>query len=137
VGVIGDHHPSAVAALVAALDHYPQRRRTLVFTACNRRDEDVVEMGQLAGDGFDRVLLYGDRDNRDRRDGELNALLRRGLASGKRVKEVREVGDEAETIRVALGELASGELLVLGVEAIEESLALIEERIRGKRGDTT
>jgi cyanophycin synthetase len=132
--VIADyaHNPSAMDALVTAVDHYPQRTRTLVFTGCNRRDEDVVEMGQIAGDGFDRVLLYGDRGNRDRGDGDLNALLRRGLASGKRVTQVREAGDEAQAIQLALGELAPGELLVLGVEAIEESLALIEEVLRVK-----
>jgi cyanophycin synthetase len=132
--VIADyaHNSSALAALVTALDHYPQRRRSLVFTGCNRRDEDVVEMGQIAGDGFDRVLLYGDRDNLDRTDGELNELLRRGLACGKRVTQVRGAGDEAQAIRTALAELSDGELLVLGVEAIEESLALIEELLRAR-----
>jgi cyanophycin synthetase len=127
------HNPSAVAALAAALEHYPQRRRTLVFTGCNRRDDDVIEMGQIAGDSFDRVLLYADRGNRDRGDGDLNTLLRRGLASGKRVCEVREVGDEGEAIRAGLQELGSEEVLVLGIEAIEQSLRLIEACLNAKK----
>jgi cyanophycin synthetase len=133
--VIADyaHNPSALAALVAALDHYPHRRRTLVFTGCNRRDHDVIEMGRIAGGGFDRVLLYADRGNNDRDDGELNALLRHGLAEGKRVSEVHEVLDERTAIRAALGELQPQDLVVIGVEAIEDSLALIEDCVKGTR----
>ena len=33
------HNPSALRALVEALERFPHRRRTLVFTGCNRRDE--------------------------------------------------------------------------------------------------
>jgi cyanophycin synthetase len=127
--VIADyaHNPSALVALAAALDHFPHPRRTLVTTGCNRRDDDVIEMGRIAGDGFDRVLLYADRGNNDRQDGDLNGLLRRGLAAGKRVCEVHEVADESAAIRKALGEAQPGDLVVVGVEAIELSLALIED----------
>jgi cyanophycin synthetase len=124
------HNASALAALVAGLEGFPQGRRTLVFSACNRRDADVVEMGQIAGNGFDRIILYGDRGNRDRADGELNALLRQGLAAGRRVGDVQEVPDEPAAIRTALAGLRPGELTVLGLEAIEESLALIESHFR-------
>ncbi len=124
------HNPSALAALVEALDCYPYRRRSLVFTGCNRRDADVVEMGAIAGAGFDRVILYADAGHSDRSEGELNALFRRGLAAGRRVSEILEVRNEADAIRAALGGLRPGELAVIGLEAIEESLALIQACLR-------
>jgi cyanophycin synthetase len=129
--VIADyaHNPSALAALVSALDHYPHRRRTLVFSGCNRRDVDVIEMGSIAGNGFDCVILYADWGNRERDDGELNALLRRGLATGKRVSQVSEVRSEREAIQVALDGLGPDEVAVLGLEAIEESLAFLRSRL--------
>jgi cyanophycin synthetase len=123
------HNPSALAALVDALGAFAHPRRTLVFSACNRRDEDVVEMGAIAGDAFDRVILFADWGNRERADGELNALLRRGLASGRRVREVEEVGSEPAAIGRALDGLRPGELAVLGLEAIEASLALVRARL--------
>src|SRR5207248_1234952 len=49
------HNPSAVEAMVAALDCFPQPRRTLAFAGCNRREIDLFEMGRAAGDAFDRV----------------------------------------------------------------------------------
>jgi cyanophycin synthetase len=125
------HNPSALAALVASLDQFPHRRRSLVFTGSNRRDEDVVQMGAIVGDGFDRVILYEDRGNNDRADGELKGLLRRGLAAGNRVAEVTEAGEELEAVTAALEDLRPGDLTVLGIESIDEVLALVRGKLTG------
>ncbi len=124
------HNPSAVAALVAALKVFPHPRRTLVFSGCNRRDIDLEEMGEEAGNAFDRVVLYADWGHSGRRDGELNTVLRRGLQRGKRVREVIETATEREALAMTLKALRPGDLLVLGVEAIEESLAFIQTQLR-------
>jgi cyanophycin synthetase len=123
------HNPSALAALVDALAHFPHRRRTLVYSGCNRRDADIVSMGETMGNGFDRLILYEDRGHNDRADGELNALLRRGLAAGRRLSETREVRNEQEAIELALQTLAAGDLLVMGTDSIEEALALVQQRL--------
>ncbi len=123
------HNPSAVAALVAALAPFPQPRRTLVFSGCNRRDVDLLEMGQTAGDGFDRVVLYRDYGHSGRNDGELNALLRQGLQHGRRVTDVRETASEMQAVHETLDALAPGELLVLGIESIEETLNVVRQRL--------
>jgi cyanophycin synthetase len=122
------HNPSAVAALVAAVQKLPQRRRTLVFSGCDRRDADLREMGALIGHGFDRVILYQDWGHSGRSDGELNALLRQGMA-GKRVAEVVEVATEKEAVERALRALQPGELMVLGIDSIEEVLGLVKNRL--------
>jgi cyanophycin synthetase len=122
------HNPSAVAALVEALDSFGPRRRTAVFSACDRRENDLVEMGELLARAFDRVILYQDRGHSGRADGELNQLLRRGLDSGGRVNEVIEVAEELPAIETALATLGAGDLLVLGVDSYEQALALVESR---------
>jgi cyanophycin synthetase len=120
------HNPSALEALVEALGHFPAKRRSIVFVACNRRDVDVLAMGDILAGGFDRFVLYRDRDNVGRADGELNALLRRGILARRPDAEVIETEDERRAIRLALDTLQPGDLLVLGVEAIEPSLALVQ-----------
>ncbi len=122
------HNPSALAALVEALDCFPHARRSLVFAGCDRRDADVVGMGEVIGHGFDRVILSRDHGTTDRAAGELNHLLRRGLAAGKRVAEVVEAASEPAAIELALQTIRPGELLVVGVENIEGALAFLEER---------
>jgi cyanophycin synthetase len=123
------HNPSAVAALVAALDGFPHARRSLVFSGCNRRDEDVVAMGEIAGRGFDRIILYKDWGHSDRADGELNALFRRGISKAARVREVVETPGEFDAFHLALASLSPGELLVLGVESIEEAVAFVRDAL--------
>jgi cyanophycin synthetase len=125
------HNPSALAALVEALAHFPHRRRTFVSTGCNRRDCDIVSMGEIVGNGFDRVILYEDRGNNDRADGELNMLLRRGLAGGKRVAETVEARDEAAALEMALQQLLPGDLVVIGVESIAAALASVRRHLHG------
>jgi cyanophycin synthetase len=123
------HNPSAVAAVVAALDQFHNQRRTLVYTGCNRRDPEVIEIGQTLGDAFDRVILYADHGHSGRADGELNGLLRRGLAAGKRVTEVTELPGEMGAVETALSSSGAGELVVLGIDSIEEVLALVQSRL--------
>jgi cyanophycin synthetase len=123
------HNPSALAALVDALGQFPHRRRTLVFTGCNRRDADVVRMGTIVGGGFDRVILCEDRGNNDRADGELGALFRRGLAAGGRVAETVAADDERGAIARALRDAGPGDVVVLGVECIEDALALVRRTL--------
>jgi cyanophycin synthetase len=128
------HNASALAALIDALGAFPHRRRTGVFTASDRRDADVIEAGAVLGDGFDRVVLVADSAGGERSVGELNALLRRGLARGRRVAEVSEAASELPAAADALRDLRPDDLLVLGIEAVEEALALAEDQARA-RGD--
>jgi len=120
--------------MIDALAHFPHQRRTLVFTGCDPRgDDDVVAMGALIGAGFDRVILYEDRGNRGRADGELNALLRRGLGDSKRVSKVIDIADEMAAVEFALQQLRPGDLVVLGVASIGQATALVQAAF-GARG---
>ena len=44
----------------------------------------------MLGEAFDRVILYEDHYTRGRPEGEIIRLLREGLASGKRVRQIDE-----------------------------------------------
>ena len=72
------------------------------------------------------MILYEDKGNQDRKDGELNVLLKQGLIGRPRIKELVEVADENLAIEQALRELKPGDLLIVGVEAIERSLEFVQ-----------
>ena len=126
------HNSSALSALVDALDQFPHLHRSLVFTACNRRDADVVRMGEVIGSGFDRVILYQDQGNNDRTDGDLNTLLRRGFDKGTRINEVSEAPGEFAAIETALRDLHPDNLVVVGVESIETALAHVQNLLTAR-----
>lgn len=124
------HNPSAVDALADAVKQFPHPHRTLVFSGCDRRDADIIAMGLTAGNVFDRIILYKDWGRQDRKDGELNALLREGIRQGARAAEVLETDSERQAIDLALQDLGPGKLVVVGVEAIEDSLNYVAGQCR-------
>ncbi len=125
------HNPSALEALVEALDQFPGTRRTAVFTAeGDRRDQDIVRQAEILADAFDQVFLYEYKDLRGRQPGEIPALLRRGLDRGRRVSEVVAVRNE-EAIEVALRTLRPGDLVLIQADVleIEETLAVVQRHL--------
>jgi cyanophycin synthetase len=123
------HNAMALEALIDTAESFPHSRRVLVFAGCNRRDADVVRQGEVIGEGFDRVILYEDKGNQDRTDGELNVLLKQGLVGRTRLQELIEVPDENAAIERALRDLEPGDLVIVGVEVIERSLEFVQRWI--------
>lgn len=107
------HNAHALRALIAALQSFPQTRRVAVFSSAgDRRDADIILMGQLLGSAFDRVILYEDNDLYDRKPGEIIGLLRQGLATAARTTEIDEVEGGLKALEHALRTIQPGELLV-------------------------
>jgi cyanophycin synthetase len=124
------HNPDAIAALVAAVESMPAKRRSVVISgAGDRRDVDLRRQTEILGDAFDRVILYQDQCQRGRADGEVLALLRQGLASARRTSEIEEINGEFVAIDTALAGLGEGDLCLILVDQVEEALAHIEQRI--------
>ncbi|WP_137939025.1 cyanophycin synthetase [Chitinivorax sp. B] len=130
--VIADygHNPDAMMALVKAIDALPANRRSVVISgAGDRRDDDIRQQTQILGDAFDDVLLYQDACQRGRADGEVIGLLREGLASARRTKQVDEIRGEFVAIDTALSRLTTGDLCLVLVDQVEEALAHIAKRV--------
>jgi cyanophycin synthetase len=121
------HNPASLACLIEALENFPHRRRIAVYTAAgDRRDQDLVRQGELLGGAFDRVLLYEEESCvRGRKEGEIIALFRRGLAGGRRVKEIKEVKGALAAVEHSLSAVRPGELLLLQVDLVEETIELV------------
>ncbi len=126
------HNPDAIRALADALCHWPAARRCVVISgAGDRRDEDIYRQTEILGDAFDEVILYQDMCQRGRADGEVTALLRQGLNGAKRSSFIEEVQGELLAIDTALSRLKAGDLCLILVDQVEESLAHIAARVAG------
>ena len=124
------HNPDAIAALVRAVEGMPASRRSVVISgAGDRRDQDIRDQTRILGEAFDQVLLYQDQCQRGRADGEVLTLLREGLANATRTRAVEEIRGEFLAIDTALDNLREGDLCLLLVDQVEESLAHIADRV--------
>lgn len=124
------HNPDAIQALVNAIESIPSKKRSVVISAAgDRRDEDIRQQTRILGDAFDEVVLYQDKCQRGRADGEVLTLLREGLGNAKRTQKIREIVGEAIAIDAALSNLQDGDLCLILVDQVEQSLGQINNRI--------
>jgi cyanophycin synthetase len=101
----------------------------VISGAGDRRDEDIRQQTEILGKSFDSVILYQDACQRGRADGEVIGLLREGLQGAPRTKQVDEITGEFIAIDTAMDRLKVGDLCLILVDQVEESLAHIAERI--------
>jgi cyanophycin synthetase len=124
------HNAHALEAMVRAIDTFPHSRRTAVYsTAGDRRDCDILRMGELLGKAFDRVILYEDHYLRGRAEGEIIALFRQGMAAGDRAQQVEEFRGAVNSVEHALQTAQPGELLLIQADAIDETVDCVRRYV--------
>jgi cyanophycin synthetase len=122
------HNTSAVARLLEVIDRFPHPRKSVVYSAAgDRRDQDIVDQGRQLGAAFDRVFIYEDTYLRGRREGEITELFRQGMASTRRVKDIRSIQGGMLAIEIALAACLPGDLLVIQPDRIDDGVALLRK----------
>jgi cyanophycin synthetase len=124
------HNPDAIRALVQAVESITANRRVVVISgAGDRRDCDLRMQTEILGEVFDEVILYQDDCQRGRADGEVLAVLREGLVNASRTTRTEEFRGELLAIDSALSRLQPGDLCLMLIDRIDETLAHIARRV--------
>jgi len=114
------HNPAAVRTMVDLAERLaPESRRLCVLASPgDRRDEDMLEIGEAAAGHFDTYICRDDDHLRGREPGEAAGLIRKGLLAGGADRDaIQLVLDEQEAVRTALERARPGDLvLVFGDE---------------------
>ncbi len=102
----------------------------VVATAGDRRDDDMRELGAVAAQHFDVVVVREDIGLRGRRRGETADLIAEGVRSamgeGLRCKQVDVVLEELAATRHAIAHSNPGDLVILCVDQHGAVLAELE-----------
>jgi cyanophycin synthetase len=92
----------------------------VIATAGDRRDEDMRELGEVAAQHFDVVIVREDEALRGRERGEVAGYVvegvRRAMDAGARCKQVEMVLEEIKAVRHAMARANAGDLMVLCVD---------------------
>ena len=126
------HNTHALRAMIEALAMFPNERRAALYSSSgDRRDSDIVTMGELLGNAFDRVILYEDpTDMYERESGEIIALLRQGLALAGRVKAIEEIAGGLNAFKHALKTVRPGELLLAQAHLANPTMEYLREYLK-------
>ena len=85
----------------------------------DRRDQDITQLGELAGRMFDELVIKEDRALRGRRPGEAPALVRGGaLSGGLQAGYIHLLGPEMEAVDYALGLAQPNDLVVIFADQV-------------------
>jgi len=92
----------------------------VIATAGDRRDQDMRELGEVAAQHFDVVIVREDDNLRRRGRGETAGLVAEGvreaIAQGSRCKQVEIILDEIKAVRHAMARANAGDLVVFCVD---------------------
>ena len=89
----------------------------------------MIRQGEILADHFDRIILYEDQYLRGRKPGEISAIFKRGMDSGKRVKEVYEFIGWEKAVEHSLNLIKPGDLMLLQADSIDETVQYLQRSI--------
>lgn len=123
------HNPAGYQALINTVKRMEAQRLVGVIAAPgDRRDDVTVNIGRIAGRGFDYIYIKEDADLRGRKSGETASLLRKGvLESGFSPDKVSVVLREEEAVKTALNKARSGDLIVIFYEKYDTVMTVINQ----------
>jgi cyanophycin synthetase len=111
-----------------------RRRIGVIASPGDRRDKDIRELGEVAAEHFDTLLVREDRNLRGRQPGETAELLaggvRAAVARGARCRSLDVVPDEMEAAKLALDRANPGDLVVLCADRVDEIVDELQSRGR-------
>lgn len=118
--MLGDFVDKTGASLDKASEWGRISRIGVIATAGDRRNSDMRELGAVAAEHFDVVIVREDDKTRGRRRGEVADLIAQGvhdaMGEGVRCKQVEIVLDELEATRHAISRSNPGDLIVICVD---------------------
>jgi cyanophycin synthetase len=128
--LLGDFVEALAEAAEAASDLARPQRIGVIATAGDRRDEDMRELGAVAAEHFDVLVVREDAALRGRARGDVAALVADGararMTEGARCKQVEIVLDEIPAVHEAMARSNAGDIVVLCVDKHGAVLAELE-----------
>jgi cyanophycin synthetase len=117
------HNVDAMLALAQYVKNYSSTKTFVVTSAAgDRKDEIICEQMRVLGDVFDTAVLYEIKNLRGRKQGEIIDIMHQGFKNGTRISSIKAIPDETEAITEVMNQLVPGNLCLLLVDAVEESL---------------
>jgi cyanophycin synthetase len=115
-------------------DVVARRRIGVIASPGDRRDKDIRELGEVAADHFDALLVREDRNLRGRQPGEVAELVAAGVraavARGARCRSLEVAADEMAAAKLALDRANPGDLVVLCADRVDEIVDELQSRTR-------
>jgi cyanophycin synthetase len=131
------HNPAGMRALQNFTDELEATVKVGIIAGIgDRRVEDNNEMGSIAAEMFDEIIIRQDKHLRGKSEEELIKMLNDGIKMKDPNKKTTIIPSEKEAIKYAVKNAVKGSLIVLCSDVVPDALDLVkqlkEQEARGK-----
>jgi cyanophycin synthetase len=122
------HNPAGFLVLKAYVDKVDATHKVGIISGTgDRRDEDIKELGKIAGNTFDEIIIRQDKHLRGRTEEEIIALLTEGIKSVNNNIPIHIIVKEREAIDFAVKNAKKGSFIAICSDVVPLALEQILE----------
>ena len=122
------HNPAGMRALQKFTDNLDATVKVGIIAGIgDRREEDNNEMGSIAADMFDEIIIRQDKNLRGKTEKDLIKMLDEGIKQRDPKKKTTIIPSEKEAIKYAVDHAEKGSLIVLCSDVVPDALELVKE----------
>ncbi len=122
------HNPAGMRALQKFTDTIEATVKVGIIAGIgDRREEDNNEMGSIAADMFDEIIIRQDKNLRGKSESDLINMLDQGIKNKDPQKKTMIIPSEKEAITYAVSNAEKGSLIVLCSDVVPDALELVQE----------
>ncbi|MBD0286923.1 MAG: cyanophycin synthetase, partial [Flavisolibacter sp.] len=122
------HNPHGVKALGNYIKNIAASKKVGIIAGVgDRRDEDIIAVGEESAKIFDEIIIRSDDDLRGRTEAEITDLLRKGIQKVHPNKSIFYFKNEIEAIGYAVESAVPDSFIVLMVEKIDRACEKVRE----------
>ena len=127
------HNPHGFEAVGGFVRNWQGAKIGVVGGPGDRRDEDLILMGEISAQTFDRIIIKEDKDKRGRESGEAADLIQKGIARANTDCTYEIILDETEAIALALKQAKTKNLVVIFPEKVDSAINLVKQHMQKKQ----
>ncbi len=122
------HNPAGLLGLESFISKLPYASKTGVLSGVgDRRDEDLREMGRIAGGMFDRLIIRRGDHLRGRSEESIFEMLQAGIKESGKTPDVKIVKETDESVIYALDTAQAGELVVILADSVKVDMEIVNQ----------
>lgn len=119
------HGLQAIGKFVATVD--ASVKVGIIAGVGDRRDEDIISLGEVAGNVFDEIIIRQDKNLRGRTEQEIIDLMTQGIHKSDANKKITVIRKESEAIDFALKNAVKDSFIVIISDVVPDALEQVKQ----------
>jgi cyanophycin synthetase len=117
------HNPAGFHAIARFLERIEAKPKVGIIAGVgDRRDEDIVQLGNLSAQMFDEIIIRQDKNLRGRTEEEIIDLMTKGIREVDAAKVVHIIRKEPEAIDFAVRNARRGSFITICSDVVPDAL---------------